>query len=67
MEALLDARIVLTQEVREAAVALRERGVLLFGVSDKPDEASLPNEQQAGEGMVALHHLDTAAVGSVES
>jgi hypothetical protein len=64
IEKLLDERIVLTQEVREAALALRERGVLLFGVSDKPDEASLPSEQQAGEGMVALHHLETVAVGS---
>ena len=64
IEKLLDERIVLTQEVREAALALRERGVLLFGVSDKPDEASLPNERQAGEGMVALHHLETVAVGS---
>jgi hypothetical protein len=49
--------------VREAALSLRERGVLLFGVSDKPDEASLPNERQAGEGMAALHHLETVTVG----
>jgi hypothetical protein len=62
----LDKRIVLTQEVREAAAALRERGVLLFGVSDKPDEASLPNERQAREGMVALHHLPTLAVGEAQ-
>jgi hypothetical protein len=63
VEQTLDRRIVLTQEVREAALALRERGVLLFGVSDKPDEASVPNEQQAQEGMKALHHLETLAVG----
>jgi hypothetical protein len=63
IEKLLDERIVLTQEVREAAHALRERGVLLFGVSDKPDEASLPTEKQAGEGMAALHHLEMVAVG----
>jgi hypothetical protein len=62
----LDQRIVITQEVRQAALALRERGVILFGVSDKPDEASLPSERQAGEGMLALHHLETVAVGDME-
>jgi hypothetical protein len=62
---LLQMRIVITQEVRAAAEVLRERGVLLFGVSDKPDEASLPSEQQAEAGMVALHHLETVAVGQV--
>jgi hypothetical protein len=62
---LLQMRIVITQEVREAASALRQRGVLLFGVSDKPDEASLPSQQQAEAGMVALHHLETVAVGQV--
>jgi catechol 2,3-dioxygenase-like lactoylglutathione lyase family enzyme len=65
VEELLDRRIVLTQEVCEAALALRERGVLLFGVSDKPDEASLPSERQAREGMVALHHLETVTVGRI--
>jgi hypothetical protein len=64
VERLLRERIALTQEVREAALALRARGVLLFGVSDKPDEASLPTEEQAQEGMAALHHLETVAVGS---
>ena len=62
VEKLLDERIVLTQEVREAALVLRERGVLLFGVSDKPDKASLPNERPAGEGMVAIYHLETVVV-----
>ena len=64
VEELLRERIVLTEEVRQAALFLRERGVLLFGVSDKPDEASLPTEEQAAEGMATLHHLETVAVGS---
>ena len=55
----------ITQEVREAAAALRERGALLFAVSDKPDEASVPNEAQAEAGMKALHHLETLVVGEV--
>ena len=60
---LLANQIVLTQEVRAAAAALRARGALLFGISDKPDEASLPNAQQAQAGMLPLHHLPTLAVG----
>jgi len=63
LDDLLQNQIVLTQEVREAAAALRARGALLFGISDKPDEASLPNKEQAQAGMVALHHLPTVSVG----
>jgi hypothetical protein len=58
---ILKRRIVITQEVREIALALRERGALIFGVSDKPDEASLPRSTQVG--MKPLHHLETLAVG----
>ncbi|MFB0535853.1 MAG: hypothetical protein ACETWR_12830 [Anaerolineae bacterium] len=64
-EEALTQRIVITQEVGETAAVLRERGALIFGVSDKPDEASLPNEVQAKAGMRPLHHLETLAVGEV--
>ena len=64
-EQVLARRIVITEEVRETAVELRERGTLIFGVSDKPDEASVPNETQARAGMKALHHLETLSVGMV--
>lgn len=65
-EEVLARRIVITQEVREAATALRERGALIFGVSDKPDEASVPNEMQAEAGMQPLHRLGTQAVGEAD-
>jgi hypothetical protein len=65
-EAFLKQRIAVTQEVREAALLLQERGALLFGLSDKPDEASLPNEDQAQAGMRPLHALETLAVGAAE-
>jgi len=65
VEETLARRIVITQEVREAAAVLRGCGALIFGVSDKPDEASLPNEVQAKAGMRSLHHLETLAVGGV--
>jgi hypothetical protein len=59
----LGLRIAITQEVREAALALRGRGALIFALSDKPDEASVPSEAQAQEGMAALHHLETVVIG----
>jgi hypothetical protein len=66
-ETFLRQRIAITQEVREAALLLQERGALLFGLSDKPDEASLPSEAQARAGMLPLHALETLAIGAVES
>jgi len=65
LEEVLERRIVITEEVREIASALRERGTLLFGVSDKPDKASVPSEAQAQRGMKPLHQLETLAVGEV--
>jgi hypothetical protein len=55
-ELVLKSEIVLTGEVAAAACYLQERGVLCFGISDKPDEASLPTPELAAEGWPALHH-----------
>ena len=63
VEDILSQRIVITQEVREAALRAREAGALCFGVSDKPDEASVPRPEQEAEGYQALHWLETLAVG----
>jgi len=60
---LLAEEIVITQEVREAAHYLRERGGLLFGLSDKPDEASIPLPEQAAQGVQPIHRTETHAVG----
>ncbi|MEA3345115.1 MAG: hypothetical protein U9Q78_02540 [Chloroflexota bacterium] len=62
-EEFLAEEIVITQEVREAAHYLLERGALLFGLSDKPDEASVPRPEQAARGMQAIHRVETHAVG----
>lgn len=61
--ALLAEEIVITQEVREMALAWRERGALLFGLSDKPDEASLPTAELAAQGYRPIHRVETHAVG----
>jgi hypothetical protein len=62
---LLAGEITLTQEVRQMALEWRSRGALLFGLSDKPDEASLPTPELAAQGMQPLHRTLTHAVGHV--
>jgi hypothetical protein len=60
---LLEKEIVITQEVREVTLAWRERGALLFGLSDKPDEASVPTDDLAAQGYRPIHRVETHAVG----
>jgi hypothetical protein len=60
---LLEREIVITQEVREIALAWREQGALLFGLSDKPDEASIPTDNLATQGYRPIHRVMTHAVG----
>ena len=63
VEEILAREIVLTQEVRERAADWHFRGSLLFGVSDRPDEASLPPADLAREGYQPIHRTLTDAVG----
>jgi hypothetical protein len=62
-EALLADEIVITEEVRELALVWRQQGALLFGLSDKPDEASIPSDALAAEGYRPIHQTETHAVG----
>jgi hypothetical protein len=63
VDELLASEIVVTQEVREAALRWRQQGALLFGLSDKPDEASVPTGELAAQGYRAIHRVETHAVG----
>jgi hypothetical protein len=63
VEKLLQEEIVITQEVREKALDWRSRGALLFGLSDKPDEASLPTPELEQQGHLPLHRTLTHIVG----
>jgi len=47
-EQMLDEEIVITGEVWEAVEAWKARGALVFGLSDKPDEACFPPNAEAG-------------------
>ncbi len=60
---LLQEEIVITQEVREVALKWRAEGALLFGLSDKPDEASIPTDDLIAQGYRAIHQVETHAVG----
>ena len=60
---LLSGEILITQEVRQAALKWRSQGSALFGLSDKPDEAALPDAKLAAAGYPALHQAITHSVG----
>jgi hypothetical protein len=62
-EALLGSEIVITQEVRAQALEWAGRGALLFGLSDKPDEASIPTPDQARQGYKPIHRTPTHVIG----
>jgi hypothetical protein len=64
VEQLLSGEITITQEVRQAALGWRDRGALLFGLSDKPDEASIPDEEMASQGCKPIHRVETSIVGA---
>lgn len=54
--------ITITQEVRETALWLKERGCLVICMSDKPDEASAPNHPSLRD-KPPVHRAQTHAVG----
>lgn len=61
---VLKAEIVITAEVAQFVRALLDMGVLTFGISDKPDEASLPPKALAEQGKPALHRARMKVVGA---
>jgi hypothetical protein len=62
---LLAEEIVITQEVRRQALEWKDRGALLFGLSDKPDEAAVPLPELARQGYQPIHRELTHIVGSI--
>ncbi len=63
VEDLLADEIVITQEVYALALKWRRQGALLFGLSDKPDEASVPGMELTGQGYAPIHKTVTHIVG----
>lgn len=64
VDQVLAKEIVLTQEVRQLTMKWKQQGALLFGLSDKPDEASIPTKELAAQGFVAIHEAETHVVGA---
>jgi len=60
---MLAEEILITQEVRELALVYRSRGSLIFSLSDKPDEASIPTTELAASGYQPIHRTETHVVG----
>lgn len=53
--AVLSQEIVITAEVASLATWMARQGVLVFGLSDKPDEASFPTPELTMRGYQPLH------------
>ena len=52
---VLAGEIVINAEVASVVRFARARGALVFGLSDKPDEASIPTSEDAARGHQPLH------------
>jgi hypothetical protein len=63
-ERVLAEEIVITREVANVCRFLRGNGVLLFGLTDKPDESSIPRPELAQEGYLPLHRVTMKVVGN---
>lgn len=63
LDILLKDEIVITHEVRALALDWKMRGALLFGLSDKPDEASVPTQEMSAQGFQPIHRTITHVVG----
>jgi hypothetical protein len=62
-ERVLAEEIVITREVADVCRFLREKGVLLFGLTDKPDESSIPRPELAQKGYLPLHRVTMKILG----
>lgn len=62
---LLAGEIVMTGEVAEMTEQLAAQGALTFGLSDKPDEASVPTPEAAAQGALPLHHVPMKVIGTL--
>ncbi len=62
---VLAQEITLNGEVVAIAHQLASQGVLTFGFSDKPDEASIPPAEVAAQGALPLHRVKMKVIGEL--
>lgn len=60
---MLDQEIVITKEVWAAVKAWKALGCVIFGLSDKPDEACFPPPDSADIGCLPIHDMRTHIIG----
>jgi uncharacterized protein YeeX (DUF496 family) len=60
----LEHNITITQEVRETALKFKEAGSIVFALSDKPDEASLPQSEDRISGKNPIHRTQALAISA---
>ena len=65
LERFLTEEILLADEVASLAKRWGSQGALLFGLSDKPDEASIPTAEQAAQGYQSIHRTPTLVLGEL--
>jgi hypothetical protein len=63
VEVMLSSEILITREVLAEARKWSQAGALLFSLSDKPDEASLPTPELAAKGYLPIHRKETHVAG----
>ncbi len=63
IEQILAEEIVITGEIRNLANRWKGQGALLFGLSDKPDEAVLPPATMKAQGYLPVHQTMTHVIG----
>jgi hypothetical protein len=63
VEQILAEEIVITAEIRDFANRWKAQGAMLFGLSDKPDEAILPTQELTAQGFLPIHQTPTHVIG----
>lgn len=63
VDVALAQEIVATHEVMEMAQVWRDAGAIVFGISDKPDEAALPAPDNTDPRYQPIHRARTHCVG----
>ncbi len=62
-ETMLDEEIAITEEVWMAVEAWKAQGCIVFGLSDKPDEACFPLPGSTDTGRLPIHCTRTHIIG----
>ena len=63
IDQILSEEIVITAEIQDFANRCKAQGAILFGLSDKPDEAILPTKELIAQGYLPIHHTLTHVIG----